>query len=337
MAGLLGAALGGAGGAIQDNAKAEIQKRKQAALIDLRNRYAMQRQDDQQQFQTSEREAQQNYATQERIAGQDFTAGQNAADRQQRAALAAQQQAGAQSRTNAGGWTVVPKQGGGYQRFNTITGETGDVPDGVNPSGGEITKRQELLFKQAGDQIKQIDKRLNDSSAMLNDQQRAELKAQRSQLLSQQQQILGAGNAETSIPGLGEFVSSRVGTTKTTEDSQAPDEQPGNFRSAVDRTQQNRQAQQQKQQAEKQADAIDNQIDTIASQVQGVFGRSGGLLGMNTQSVGMSDADKQQKGRELLNQMRTLYNDPNTSEFQRRRIAQQLDTLANAGISIEDF
>jgi len=327
--------MAGAGEAVQTNARTQIKAQKEAALMDLRNRYAMQRQNDQQQFTAGENQADRQLRRDE---GQ--------ADRQQRANLAAQQQAGAQSRTNAGGWTVVPKQGGGYQRFNTITGETGDVPEGINPTGGQITKRQELMFKQYGDQIEQIDKRLNDSSAMLDDQQRAELKAQRNRLESQQQQIIGMQGQQ----GGGDLASRLANQLNLPADGGKPAPQGGqqgsqssgqndNFQSAVERTQQNRQAQQAQQQTEQRQARIESQVDDVTAQVQSIFGQDvrKGLLGISSRAVGMSDADKQQKGRELLNQMRALYNDPNTSEFQRRRIAEQLDTLANAGISIEDF
>ncbi|MCD6006918.1 hypothetical protein [Halomonas sp. IOP_31] len=335
MAGLLAAALGGAGEAVQTNAKLELKKRKEAALMGLRQKYAMEQQNDQQQFTATENDKGRTFQRGERIAGQDFTAAENTADRNLRSNLAAQQEAGANSRSAAGGWTVVPNQDGGYSRFNTVTGETGDVPEGINPSGGgEITKRQELMFKQLGGQIEQIDKQLNDSNAMLDEATRAQLKVKRNQLAGEQRQIIGMGEQSSG----GDLATRLADTLGAPEEGARQGGQPQDFNTAVQRTQQNRQATEQQQQTEKQQTQIESQIDDVAGQVQSIFGsRPNGLLGQSSKSLGMSSADKQQQGRALLKQMRTLYNDPNTSEFQRRRIAEQLDALAKAGISIEDF
>lgn len=339
MAGLLGTALagalGGGGEAVREGAMLELKKRKQAALAKLDNDLAMKRQDDQQKFTAGENQNDRLFRQSENEAQRDFTAGQNSADRTLRTNLATQQEAGANSRNAAGGWTVVPNQDGGYSRYNTITGETGDVPEGINPSGlGEITKRQELMFKQLGGQIEQIDKQLNDPSAMLDEATRAQLKVKRNQLATQQQDIIGMGGQS----GGGDLATRLADTLGAPEEETQQGSQPQDFNAAVQQTQQNRQATEQQQQTEKQQAQIDSQIDDVAGQVQSIFGsRPNGLLGQSSKSLGMSSADKQQKGRALLNEMRALYNDPNTSEFQRRRIAEQLDTLANAGISIEDF
>lgn len=334
MPGLLAAALGGAGEAVQTNAKLELKKRKEAALLTLRHRNAMKKQDAQQQFSSDERIASQQYNTDERIAGEDFTTGQNAADRGLSRWQTSTQQAGANARSQAGGWTVTPNQDGGYTRYNTITGETGDVPDGINPAAGELNTRQELMFKQSGDQIKEIDKLLNDPDAMLDDARRGELKVKRNQLASEQQQIIGMGGQSS-----GDDLAARLSDTLGTQgQGGAQDGQPSDFNTAVERTQQNRQATQDQQQTQQRQEQIEGEIDNIDGQVQSVFGsRPNGLLGQSSKSLGMSSADKQRKGRELLNQMRTLYNDPDTSEFQRRRLGDQLDTLASAGIPIEDF
>lgn len=151
MTGLLAAALGGAGQAVQTNAKMEIKKRKEAALMGLRQKYTMQQQNDQQQFSTSDR-----------IAGQDFTAQENSANRAQQATLASQREAGANSRSAMAANEIVPTKNGGYGLLNTASGDLVPLPEDVDYQGsGKLTEREDALARNLQTRIEAIDERVS--------------------------------------------------------------------------------------------------------------------------------------------------------------------------------
>ncbi|WP_277810698.1 hypothetical protein [Chromohalobacter canadensis] len=323
MAGLLGAvagAIGGAGAAVQENARSEIQKRKEQALLDLRNRYAMERQDDQQTFTASQNEQ-----------DRSFRAEQSQADRQQRRELAEMQEAGASSRSANGAWTVMPTENGGYTRFNTATGETSSLPEGVDygaMADGKLGAREELMFKQYGDQIKQIDKALTEDAAMLSDARRGELKAERNRLANQQRQIIGM---ETQTPDL-------VSRLEASLEEPADDTsgQPRDFDSALGGVKEQRESEQQARDDEARAEALETEVDQIVNDAQGLFGQRSGLLGRNARSLTTSDDEKNQRAQELVARMRELYDDPALSNFQRQRLTRQINQMAEAGAPVFD-
>lgn len=206
MAGLLGSALAGAlmggGQAVQHNAQSRIEQRRQEALADIKHRYRMEQQDDQQQFTRGENQRDREFQRGERIAGQEFTAGENQADRQLSRWQTGVQQAGADRRATAD-WQLVPLEGGGYGRYNPSTNqyEEANLPEGVRMSGslnGELSDRDKYQLDGLADRMEAIRTRISDEMREPTPEEKAEL----GRLQGQYDAMLGGGGAQTPLQQL---------------------------------------------------------------------------------------------------------------------------------------
>ncbi|MHB0775435.1 hypothetical protein [Halomonas sp. WWR20] len=347
--GLLAAALGGAGEAVQTNAKLELKKRKEASLLELRHKYSMEQQQDQQQFTAGENQADRTFRSDERVAGQEFTAGQNAADREQKARLADQQQAGANYRTNAGAWQLVPTEDGGYTRFNTATGDTADVPEGISPKGllnGAMTERQQAQSKYLQNQIQSIDKQLyGTESAGLGEDQRDKLEVQRNQLQVQLEGMLGMGGSATGGSLADDLVGMRGGTASPGAAAGVGGEPaPQEPTSARGLLQQEQQASQQKQMEGEHKRIVNATAKQAEDLVESVTRqRNGGADSWLAASVNQArnggaiepDAELLSRGQQLADELIQLHDDPSTSDFQRNQIMDALRSLRESGIAVQ--
>lgn len=348
MAGLLAAALGGAGEAVQTNAKAELKKRKEASLLELRHKYSMEQQNDQQQFSAGQSQKDREFRRGERIAGQEFTAGQNQADRDQKARLADQQQAGANYRTNAGAWQLVRTDDGGYTRFNTATGDTAPVPEGITPNGllgGVMTERQQAQSKYLQSQIQAIDKQLYGADSLLGDEQKAELELQRSQLQTQLESMLGMGASDAGGTLIDDLVAMRnSGGTPAAPDGAEGEPAPKDPASARGLLQQEQQASQQKAQNrehERVVSDITGRAEDVLDKIEGA--RVGGYSSPRLQDrfleqnggIGKPNGETLAEAQQLAGELIRLHDDPSTTDFQRNQIMDALRQLRDNGVDVQ--
>lgn len=282
MAGLLGAAmgaLGGAGEAVQTNAKLELQKRKEEALLGVRHKYSMAQQQDQQQFSSREREAGQQYSTEERIAGQQYTSGENALNRSHQTRQTQIQQAGANSRARLGLLQMGRDGEGNIAYYNPATGDLIEPPQGWDPvSGGTMSDLQKAQAKHLQNQIQAIDKQLYDSSAPLGEDQAEKLEVQRNQLTIQLEGMLDMGGG-TDGGSLADDVAGMRGGNSGTD----PSGNNGPSLGLLEQARQNKTKRQEQVAASARSDEIDDTLDSLEARANHANlprdSASNGLLG----------------------------------------------------------
>ncbi|QJQ93904.1 MULTISPECIES: hypothetical protein [Halomonadaceae] len=143
--GLLAGAIAGGGQAVQENARSRIDELKQMRLKEMDQKYQTSEREASQDFTAGENQNNRQHQTSERLGGQQFTSGENQANRQSQRELTGMQVGAANQRANAGGWQLVPTDDGGMMRYNTITGETAEAPQGLLASGitgGKMSDRE---------------------------------------------------------------------------------------------------------------------------------------------------------------------------------------------------
>ncbi|WP_459871049.1 hypothetical protein [Halomonas shantousis] len=325
---------------MQWNAQSSIEQKRQEALKQMDHNLAMEQQNDQQQF-TSDENAQQ----------RDFTAEQNTADREQKARLADQRQAGANYRTNAGAWQMVPTDDGGYTRFNTATGETAAVPEGISPKGllgGAMTERQQAQSKYLQSQIQAIDKQLYNSNVPLEGEQKNKLELQRNQLQVQLESMLGM-NGGAGGGSLADDVVAMRGNAASTPSAPASsdagaEQAPQEPTSARGLLQQERQASQQKAQSNEHKRVVNATAKQAADLVESITRqRNGGADSWLAASVNQArnggaiepDAESVSRGQQLASELIRLHDDPSTTDFQRNQIMDALRQLRDSGIEVQ--
>ncbi|MBH8578801.1 hypothetical protein [Bisbaumannia pacifica] len=180
MAGLLASALAGAmmggGRAMQQNAQSRIQERRDKALKQLDHDLAMVRQNDQQQFTTSEREA-----------GEKFTSSENQLGRRHNTALAEMRERGANRRSaaqiaaqNRRTQMGLLQQGldaeGNTTWVNPVTGEQFNSPPGFRPaSSGELSDVDNARLETINTEIEAAREQLTDETGVRREPTREEV------------------------------------------------------------------------------------------------------------------------------------------------------------------
>ncbi|MFG6159617.1 hypothetical protein ACGTNG_12495 [Halomonas sp. 1390] len=182
MAGLLGQALAGAlmggGQAVQHNAQSRIEQKRQEALAEVKHRYRMAQQDDQQQFTRGENQRTREFNRSERLEGQDFTAGQNQLTREQQRELALLRERGANSRAAMGrnDWEVMQANDGSLVRINTRSGDIEPMDAGDMRFGGESwTERDQAYVESLQSEMESLQEIAK--TGMLSEEQKARMQA----------------------------------------------------------------------------------------------------------------------------------------------------------------
>ncbi|MFC0268586.1 hypothetical protein [Kushneria aurantia] len=346
MAGLLASALGGAGKAIQANAQAEIKRRKEAALMELRHRNDMTRQDDQQSFQTDERVAGQQYQKNRDERLQDYEQDNiglrhNNAMTQERYAQGQQNDRtlatiDAQNRHDADDWQLMSTENGRYVQYSPSRNETRDanLPAGVGAAGGDLTDRQKYRLDNITGQMESIRSRASDQMR----EPTAEEKMQLGSLEAQYNAILGGGQGGMTV--FEQLMAGELSTDQQTagvEGAQQDAEQQDSVRGILRRQQAARQRQSEIDASQQKAEQARDRADDVLGQLERLErdqrGRTPGVLGALVNPPRRSDLmdEAQQAARELL----TLDRDPNLSADQKRWIAESLVRLQQAGVAID--
>ncbi|WP_043530486.1 hypothetical protein [Litchfieldella xinjiangensis] len=336
IGGLLAGAMAGGGKAVQWTAMSAIEQKRQEALRQLDHTLSMEKQNDQQQFQT-----------QERLGGQEFTSGENRANRQHDTQLTQMRESGADRRTgmqlssadrraNAGGWQLVPTEDGGVVRYNTITGETSEAPQGLLTSamgnGGKMTDREKARFEMLKDQAETLRNKQADGFELTTEE-----KARLGQIEADMNGMLG-GSAPSLADALEQALAGEGG--EAAPDAEDPAPSGADARGLLSQEQRQAEMQQYASEHKRTVDAQLEQagavLDSLDSQRSG--GARGDLMrGINQARYGGDlepDAQTLEQGQALADQLMQLHDDPQTSDFQRKQIMDQLRRLRDSGISL---
>ncbi|MCG7598415.1 hypothetical protein MHM84_01285 [Halomonas sp. McH1-25] len=343
MAGLLGAvmgAIGGAGEAVQTNAKLELQKRKEEALLGVRHKYSMAEQKDQQQFTAQENTANRTFQRGERIAGQEFTAGENQANRQHDTRLTQMREGGANSRLNArlsadreqgrNDWQLVPMEGGGYTQYSPTRNEYRDanLPEGAKlDATTDLSERQTYQLDAIQNRMEAIREAASNNMRDLTTEEKTEL----GRLKGQYEAILGSGGGGQTIL---EQLTQGEGGGLTEPSAQPADSVPG----IIQRERQVQQSTQASNEAAREANAARETADRLLEKIEQEKGggATGGLLRSINQARGQGSISEATiaEAQRVADQLVELGRNENLSADEKRWLAERIMQLQDAGVPI---
>ena len=272
MLGILGGAMAGLGGAMQQNAQSTLEEQRQMRLEEMRNRYQTQR-DEAQHGRTLERDEIQHGRTLERdelqhgrtLERDELSHGRSFELERYRQGQANARSAASRS-AGSNDWTMVTGEDGQMYQFSPSRNEyrAANLPEGVRMAGGDgrLTDQQKQRYKFLESQVKQIDSRLQEDLS-LDEATRAALVRQQSGLLSEMDELTGGrqgggGSLEDRLVG-------RLGAGGGEEGAPAPEGIIERARHDNEQRDQNRAQAEERRAADSRLRAIEQAIGNAAS------------------------------------------------------------------------
>lgn len=327
MMGILGGAMAGVGGAIEENARGTMDEQREQRLMALREKYQVRAEGRaaEREEQAWERQAEHEGEMWERDRAAQVEDRDLGFAHDQRMQGARAQQAG------SGSWQMVQGEDGQMYQYNPVTNEhrPADLPAGAQMGDGDgrMSERQQQRYTFLDDRVKEINERLQEDLAM-DESTRDDLLRQQSSYLSEMDAMTG-GQAGSAGGSLEDRIAGRLGAGGEGAGGEGSD--PSKGQGLLDSARSvNQEREENRAQAERRRE-IDGELSEIERAVRSRSADDSGVLPGGTDAVmGRETALPADQARAYLERLEAIEGDLTPRQrATAARLAQQLLPIAD--------